>query len=202
MPVGQQEGACTPEILLRPRHILAQCWPRTDTCLPTSVRRESLRLQGTCLADDQVSHGLSFIAGCVQDVQVLEPHLALKCLSDLCPDPLRAYMPAMTRGCKVITCVPLKGHWVSFAWFILGGAIGAWVSMQGSLLAEEISVLHWLWGKASGLSCRAFRFSEGPLRPPVPGLCGHYALADLCCWALCQPFQDDHACLATASTIF
>ena len=55
----------------------------------------------------------------------------------------------------------------------------AWVSMPGVFLAEDISVLHWLWGKAVGLSSQAFGFCEGPVRPPVPGLCGHYAVADL-----------------------
>ena len=194
-------GASKPEALLAPLNILAQCWPRFPVCLPSVKRRALLREQGICLADDQVSFALTFIAGCGDSLRVLEPLLLLKCLHEGCADPLRELVPAMTRGCTVITCLPLQGHWVSFAWSFLGGKIQAWVSMPGPFLAEQISELQWLWGQASGLSRRAFDFREGPLRPPAPGLCGHYAIADLCCHVLGRPFQSDLAALCIASTI-
>ena len=194
-------GASKPEALLAPLDSLAQCWPRFPVCLPSGKRRTLLREQGICLADDQVSFALAFIAGCGDSLCVLEPHLLLQCLHRGCADPLRELVPSMTRGCKVITCLPLQGHWVSFAWSFLGGKIQAWVSMPGPFLAEQVSELQWLWGQASGLSCRAFDFHEGPLRPPAPGLCGHYAIADLCCQVLGWPFQKDTAALCIASTI-
>ena len=194
-------GAATPSTIAPPCATLAKCWPCVEICLPASVRKACLPCQGTCLADDQIAHALAFIAGCGLDLQVLAPHLLLKCIVDRNPEPLRAFVPAMIRGCTVMTCVPLAGHWVSFAWSILGGKVQAWVSMPGVFLAEDISVLHWLWGKAVGLSSQAFGFCEGPVRPPVPGLCGHYAVADLCCWVLGQPFQDDSSCLCIAACI-
>ena len=194
-------GVGSPAAFLPDVAALGKCWPSSPLCLPARVRRDCLRYQGTCLADDQIVHSLKFVAGCGKNVQVLEPHLLLKCLSEASPELLRQFVPAMTRGCKVITCVPLAGHWVSFAWSILGGKILAWISMPGTFLAEDISVLQWLWGKAAGLSRQAFEFSEGPIRPPVPGLCGHYAVADLRCFVLHHPFQDDQSCLCVAATL-
>ena len=193
-------GASSPAGLLPPLHTLAKAWPLQPTCLPSVQRRYLLQHQGTCLADDQVSSALNFIAGCSSDVRVLEPFLLLHCWAQGCADPLRDFVPSMLRGCKVITCVPLKGHWVSFAWSILGGKIQAWVSVPGSFCAEEVSEVQWLWGRATGLTCRAFDFHAGPCRPPVPGLCGHYALADLSCAALGHPYQSDLDALGLAST--
>ena len=194
-------GCDGPAALLPPIGTLAKCWPGSSTCMPASIRKVRLPLQGTCLADDQVSYSLAFIAGCAQGIKVLEPLLLLQCLADGRADPLREFVPAMTRGCHVISCIPLKGHWVACAWSILGGKVRAWVSMPGNFLAEDISRLQWLWGKATGLSCGAFDFVEGVPRPPVPGLCGHYAIADLCCFVLGQQFQTDLSALGIASTI-
>ena len=61
-------GAQRPDRLQPPKQTLAQCWPRSSTCLTTSQRRHGLQLQGTCLADDQVSSSLAFIAGCGRNV--------------------------------------------------------------------------------------------------------------------------------------
>ena len=43
----------------------------------------------------------------------------------------------------------------------------------------EVSSVHRLWGKVLGLTSSCFLFRQGPWRPPAPGLCGHFALADL-----------------------
>ena len=114
-------GASRPADLLPPLCALTASWLPSSTCLPALRRLERLQHQGTCLADDQISFALAFIAGCGSNIRVLEPLLLLKCQADKQVDPLRDFVPSMMRGCTTVTCLPLKGHWVSFAWSIFGG---------------------------------------------------------------------------------
>ena len=149
------------------------------TVLPSADRAASLSLQGVALADDQVAKSLAFIAGSCSQVVVLEPLLLLQCHQHDDPEPLRAFAAAIYRGASVISALPLSGHWVTFAWDIPHGRFEAWDSCPIGIMDLEVSSVHRLWSKVLGLTSSCFFFRQGPWRPPAPGLCGHFALADL-----------------------
>ena len=149
------------------------------TVLPSADRAASLSLQGVALADDQVAQSLAFIAGSCSQVVVLEPLLLLQCHQHDDPEPLRAFAAAIYRGASVISALPLSEHWVTFAWDIPHGRFEAWDSCPIGIMDLEVSSVHRLWSKVLGLTSSCFFFRQGPWRPPAPGLCGHFALADL-----------------------
>ena len=157
------------------------------TVIPSSARAASLSRQGAVLADDQVAHSLGVIAGSCQNVLLLEPLLLLQCLGQEDPEPLRPFAAALYKGSSVISAVPLEGHWVTFAWDIPHGRFEAWDSCPVGLLDIEVSSVHRLWGKVMGLTGSGFFFRQGPWRPPAPGLCGHFALADLWSFLSAEP---------------
>ena len=149
--------------------------------LTASARRAALRIQGPFIPDDQMSSSLARIAATCHSVRFLEPLVLLHCLQAGDSEPLREYGASIMRRSTVISALPISGHWVTFAWSIPFVRLEAWDSCPIGRLDVEVSAVHRLWGKLLGLSVSAFQFCQGPARPQVPGLCGHFALADLWC---------------------
>ena len=147
--------------------------------LPAAARKEVLPGQGIYLADDQVASSLKHIAGTCSDVCVVDPLLLIKCVQDDDPDPLRHLGAALSRQVRVISAVPFQGHWVAFAWDLHCLKFHAWDSCPVGHLDVEVSAVHRVWAKVLGFTCNSFAFRQAPARPHVPGLCGHFALADL-----------------------
>ena len=163
--------------------------------LSAGLRRLALQTQGTYLADDQLAGALARIAGACHNVQFVDPLLMMKCVQDEDPEPLRPLGAAFTREVTVITAVPLRGHWVTFAWDIRFLRFEAWDSCPVGILDVEVSLVHRIWGKVLGFRRRA------PAQPPVPGLCGHFAIADLWCYLRGTAPPDPDGALALAATL-
>ena len=163
------------------------CIELARPALTAQHRLSVLALQGLCLADDQVAQALALIAGGSSNVCVIDPLLALQAVSNTDPDLFRPFCPALGRGTCFVTAVPVEGHWVTYFWRMQVATVQAWDSAPQGICEEAISAVHCLWGRALGLSSRTFAFFRGPARPPVVGVCGHFALADL--WAHIQKQQ-------------
>ena len=163
-------------------------------------RKEGLQAQGIYLADDQLAGALMRIAGACVNVRVVDPLLMLKSVQEEDPEPLRALGAAFTKGITVISAVPLHGHWVAFAWDIRSLKFEAWDSCRVGLLDIDVASVHRIWGKVLGFHASSFTFRQAPSRPQVPGMCGHFALADLWCYlrGVAPPTHD--GALALAST--
>ena len=192
-------GSSTSSGLLNPEgfHIEnahALCQP----CISTTARKAVLQCQGQYLADDQIASSLRRIAGACANVRIVDPILLLKCVQDEDPEPLRPFGVALSRQVVIISAAPVSGHWVAFAWDLHCLKFRAWDSCPVGYLDVEIAAVHRLWGKVLGYRCSSFSFAQGPVRPPVPGLCGHYALADLWCYLrqLHHPSHEDALGLA------
>ena len=168
--------------------------------LPSAARAEILSLQRSFLADDQVAFSLGQVAGALPNTVVVDPILLMQCVQDEDPEPLRPLDPAFNRQTTVISAVPLKGHWVSFAWDLRHLRFRAWDSCLVGHLDVEIASVHRIWGKVLGLGASSFSFCQAPPRPPVPGLCGHFALADLWCRLRGHDYPSDDGALALAAT--
>ena len=162
---------------LNPLEVRVSDWVElVKPALTAQHRLSVLELQGLCLADDQVTQALALIAGGSSNVCVIDPLLALQAVSNSDPDLFRPFCPALGRGTCFVTAVPVEGHWVTYSWRMQVATVQAWDSAPRGICEEAISAVS-----------KAFAFLRGPTRPPVVGVCGHFALADL--WAHIQKQQ-------------
>ena len=188
--------ALNPEGILIGDHLEA-----SQLNLSASDRLAILVRQRHYLADDQVASSLARIAGACANVQVVDPLLMMKCVQDDDPEPLRALGAAFTRQLFVISAVPVQGHWVAFAWDLRYLRFRAWDSCPVGLFDVGVSSVHRIWGKVLGFTSSSFCFSQGPARPLAPGLCGHFALADLWCYLRGLGHASHDEALSLAATL-
>ena len=141
---------------------VAQVKELVSLALSAGLRKQILSSQGPVLADDQICHAPASIAGLCQNVLVLEPFQLLQCLQADDPNPLRPYGALVTKGATVISALPLKGHWVTFAWDMYFARLEAWDSCPVGILDLEVSEVHRLWARVFGFTASCFCFRQAP----------------------------------------
>ena len=156
--------------------------PDVDSFLkPTMLRHarvKALEQQGIWLTDDQMRFGLDAIAGATErPIQVVDPLIMHRCLTSQNPKEFCKLTCRLQPGDEIITAFLHQGHWVAMHWKVEVGRVHAWTSTPSGVGIAEVSVADWLLSHAAGR--RNFSFYGGLDRPMSPGLCGHFALADL-----------------------
>ena len=146
--------------------------------LRPSVSREgrlrSLVSQGVWVSDDQMRFGLDAIAqmGPMQ-IQVIDPVIMQRLIRSQVPAQFLEHVRRVNHNDVVISAF----LWITMCWKVQLGRVVSWASPPPGAGCAEVSVADWLMSKAT--RCRTFVFEAGIARPLAPGLCGHFALADL-----------------------
>ena len=141
------------------------------------ARVKSLELQGIWLTDDQMRFGLDSIASISEKmIQVFDPVVMHRGLSAQNPQEFRALTCRMSQGDEAVTAFVCQGHWITMHWKVEVGQ--SWTSAPLCAGVAEVAVADWLISHVAG--CKNMVYQSGPDRPLCPGLCGHFALADLC----------------------
>ena len=149
--------------------------------VPANRRRQLILEQGGWVADDQAAFALRLIAGCApRPVRVLHPLHVQGLLDSADEQGMAEVIRPLHEGESVATLVLSGNHWIGACWTVTKEGILAWsTAAQQGEASITISALDSLIAKALTCSIRNFAFHSSPIRPPVQGLCGHFALADL-----------------------
>ena len=168
--------------------------------LTKAARIAALDLQGAWMTDDQMRFGLDFIACAnARPTQVIDPLICQRCLLSKQPKEFLGLVLAVSPGDEIVTAFVHEGHWIVMNWTVSFGRIESWVSLPPGMQVEEVAVADWLFAKVA--RCRNFQFASGVPRPPAPGLCGHFALADLSARLQRTQFPDHDQALSLAAII-
>ena len=142
------------------------------------VREDIALEQAPWLTDDQVAWALRELASHATGTSVWVDPVVLTAS-------VQAATPSILPRCRfqcggvLIAAALLGGHWVSFCWHNVGGAVRAWTSASSVEHSHSVAVVHWLFAGSAGLDLEQFRFKDAPARFLDPGLCGHAAVLDL-----------------------
>ncbi|OLP95201.1 hypothetical protein AK812_SmicGene22685 [Symbiodinium microadriaticum] len=141
--------------------------------------REAIALEhAPWLADDQVAWALHELASRAAGIRVWADPVALT--ASVRAATLRILPQCQLQGDEVlISAALIAGHWVTFCWHNVGGAVWAWTSATSVEHAPSVAVVHWLFAGSAGVDLGQFRFKDEPARFLDPGLCGHAAALDL-----------------------
>ena len=159
-------------------------------------RIAGLEMQGPWVTDDLMRFGLDFVASTSgRTVQVVDPLVLHRCL----PSEFVSMVHAVAPGDEVNSAIVCQGHWITLHWKVGLGRVTSWISAPPGTLLEEIGVADWLFAKVAGT--RNFLYASGVSRPLAPGLCGHFALADLRSRIQGSLPQEANPALATSAII-
>ena len=147
-------------------------------------RLVGLQWQAQWLASDQMHFALACIAHEAQGpAQVVDPLLLCRSRGTEHASQIVLEVPAGGNGSCVISAVVAQGHWVTLCWRLLCGFVVSWASLPMETftgpLVDAVAEANHMMSRVFGLTVASFRFRGGPVRPSLPGFCGHLALADL-----------------------
>ena len=143
--------------------------------MDAKVREDIALEQAPWLTDDQVAWALHELASHATGTSVWVDPVVLTAS-------VQAATPSILPRCRfqcggvLIAAALLGGHWVSFCWHNVGGAVWAWTSASSVEHSHSVAVVHWLFAGSAGLDLEQFRFKDAPARFLDPGLCGQAVL--------------------------
>ena len=176
-----------------------------DAFVSAADRCEVLAWHAHWLADDQLHAMLTQLADLTErPLAVIDPLQLTAILQHGDYGLLQSAFRQESSEAEVISCLWTAGHWIAVHWRFSLGQVFAWSSVAAQVhvgpLADAVAEANFLVAKALGRTVRSFLFSSGPLRPPVLGLCGHFAFADLVAHVLGNEVPSDDDALALAAT--
>ena len=154
--------------------------PHAQIMAPEARKRILLEQQGW-VADDQAAFALSLIAACARSpVKVIPPVTAQALFENADLQGVKDAIGCLRECDSLVTMFLVGNLWIGASWTVEGKQVRAWsTACPKGEVGEALGQVDCLVAKALGSQVRDFRFSSAPSRPPVHGLCGHFALADL-----------------------